>query len=95
MGLLNAGYQRILIVDFDGFLPVFYHPQLPPLMPTWPYATAWIIEAGSEWQCKTQRCEVGEESELPQSLLFLQHYLQNTSTFTIPGERAQWQWCRS
>ena len=95
MGLLNAGYQRILIVDFDGFLPVFYHPQLPPLMPTWPYATAWIIEAGSEWQCKTQRCEVGEESELPQSLLFLQHYLQNTSTFTIPGERVQWQWCRS
>lgn len=95
MGLLNAGYQRILIVDFDGFLPVFYHPQLPPLMPTWPYATAWIIEAGSEWQCKTQRCEVGEESKLPQSLLFLQHYLQNTSTFTIPGERAQWQWCRS
>ncbi|MDK7227501.1 beta-ketoacyl synthase chain length factor, partial [Lactobacillus iners] len=45
MCLLQAGYQRVLMVDFDGFLPEFYHPRLPPQMPTWPYAVAFVIEA--------------------------------------------------
>ncbi|VUT01713.1 hypothetical protein SB6421_00782 [Klebsiella huaxiensis] len=96
MGLLQAGYQRVLMVDFDGFLPEFYHPQLPSDMPTWPYATAWVIEAGSEWQCQTQRQSVpSEETALPQSLLFLRHYLQHTNAFTLPGERVQWLWSRA
>lgn len=95
MALLQAGYQRVLMVDFDGFLPEFYHPQLPPAMPTWPYAVAWVIEAGSQWRCKAQRHDAVEESTLPQSLLFLQYYLQNARAFTLPGERVQWQWSRS
>ncbi len=95
IGLLNAGYERILMVDFDGFLPEFYHPLLPPMMPTWPYATAWVIEAGSEWRCTAVRHEPREETELPQSLLFLQHYLQSAATFILPGERVEWQWSRS
>lgn len=96
MGLFQAGYQRVLMVDFDGFLPEFYHPQLPSDMPTWPYATAWVIEAGSEWQCQTQRQSVpSEETALPQSLLFLRHYLQHADAFTLPGERVQWLWSRA
>ncbi len=43
---LQAGYQRVLMVDFDGYLPEFYHPQLSPEMPTWPYALALVIETG-------------------------------------------------
>ncbi|WEF28399.1 beta-ketoacyl synthase chain length factor [Klebsiella aerogenes] len=95
MGLLQAGYQRVLMVDFDGFLPEFYHPQLPPAMPTWPYAAAWVIESGNEWHCEARRHETGAEPPLPQSLLFLQHYLQNARTFTLPGERMQWRWSRA
>lgn len=93
--LLQAGYQRILMVDFDGFLPEFYHPQLPPNMPTWPFAIALVIEAGNTWRCETQRHCAGEETALPQSLLFLQHYLQNADAFTLPGERVQWRWSRA
>ena len=92
IGLLQAGYQRVLMVDFDGFLPEFYHPQLPPDMPTWPFAVALVIESGDSWQCETRpHCGRGETT-LPQSLLFLQHYLQDARAFTLPGERVQWQW---
>ncbi|NYY06448.1 beta-ketoacyl synthase, partial [Escherichia coli] len=34
----------------------------------------------------------GNETTLPQSMLFLQHYLQNVDTFSLPGERVQWRW---
>ncbi|EFE3484325.1 beta-ketoacyl synthase chain length factor, partial [Escherichia coli] len=94
LSLLQAGYQRVLMVDFDGFLPEFYHPQLPAEMPTWPYAVALVIEAGDEWQCETQSAIAGNETTLPQSMLFLQHYLQNADTFSLPGERVQWRWSR-
>ncbi|VDR24080.1 Uncharacterised protein [Raoultella terrigena] len=95
MCLLQAGYQRVLMVDFDGHLPEFYHPYLPPAMPTWPYALALVIEAGEEWRCSTQRAAPGEEVGLPQSLQFLRHYLQESQAFTLAGERLQWQWSRS
>jgi len=95
IGLLHAGYQRVLLVDFDGFLPEFYHPRLPANMPTWPYAMALVCEAGSGWQCQTQTAHAGAETALPQSLLFLQNYLQNADAFTLPGERVQWHWSRA
>lgn len=94
ISLLQAGYQRVLIVDFDGFLPEFYHPQLPTNMPTWPFAVALVIEAGETWQCETRSHNPTDETTLPQGLLFLQHYLQDTGRFTLPGERVQWQWSR-
>ena len=90
--LLQAGYQRVLMVDFDGALPAFYHPHLPPEMPVWPYAVALVIEQGNALCCETQPQPACQETSLPQSLLFLQHYLQGGATFTVPGERVQWQW---
>lgn len=91
LSLLQAGYQRVLMVDFDGFLPEFYHPQLPSNA-DWPYAVALVIEAGDDWQCETQSAIAGNETTLPQSMLFLQHYLQNVDTFSLHGERVQWRW---
>lgn len=94
IGLLQAGYRRVLMVDFDGFIPEFYHPKLPPEMPLWPFAVALVIESGNTLQCETHPQSANSESTVPQSLLFLQHYLQDTDTFTVPGERMQWQWQR-
>lgn len=93
--LLQAGYQRVLMVDFDGALPVFYHPHLPPDMPVWPYAVALVIEKGDALCCETQPQPARQELPLPQSLLFLQHYLQGVAGFTVPGERTDWLWSRS
>ncbi|HEY3984551.1 beta-ketoacyl synthase chain length factor [Cedecea sp.] len=93
--LLQAGYQKVLMVDFDGQLPTFYHPHIAPQMPTWPYAVALVFEAGSSLRCSTQKSEATGEPTLPQSLLFLQHYLNDCSAFTLPGERVEWQWSRA
>ena len=94
MGLLQAGYQRVLMVDFDGFLPEFYHSQLPTAMPTWPYATAWVIESGGEWQCRPSAMMPFLKAPTAKPAV-LRHYLQNSRTFTLPGERVQWRWSRA
>lgn len=94
ISLLHAGHQRVLMVDFDGALPAFYHPALPPAMPTWPWAVAMVFEAGNTMTCATSPGGDDVEPALPQSLQFLQHYLNNTPQFTLSGEAAQWRWSR-
>ena len=94
LSLLHAGYSRVLLVDFDGVLPAFYHAGLPPQMPVWPYALALVIEAGDLLCCETRGGSEGEEPALPQSLQFLRHYLNDAPQFTLSGERLQWQWTR-
>lgn len=93
--LLQAGYRRVLMVDFDGMLPGFYHSGLPPQMPTWAWAVALVFEAGDALRCTTQSRSDGVEPPLPQSLQFLQHYLNDEAEFTIAGEKVQWCWSRS
>ena len=92
--LLQAGHKRVLMVDFDGTLPAFYHPGLPENMPTWAYAVALVFEAGNAWQCASQPSPAANEPELVQSLQFLQHYLNNDAHFSIAGERMTWHWSR-
>ena len=60
LSLLHAGYSRVLLVDFDGVLPAFYHAGLPPQMPVWPYALALVIEAGDALCCETHRESTGK-----------------------------------
>ncbi|MBB1202097.1 beta-ketoacyl synthase [Enterobacteriaceae bacterium 89] len=95
VSLLQAGYQRVLMVDFDGNVPEFYHPDLASSMPTWAYAVALVFEAGNGLQCATSSGGSEEESGLPQSLTFLRHYLRDDSQFTIEGEVSHWNWCRA
>jgi hypothetical protein len=94
MCLLQAGYQRVLLVDFDGALPAFYHPALPAQMPTWAYATALVIETGDALHCTTTPDGGSQEPPLAQSLQFLQHYLNAAPSFAIDGERLRWHWRR-
>ncbi len=93
--LLQSGYQRVLMVDFDGSLPEFYHPMLPKNMPVWPYAAAFVFEVGNGFACSSQRGGDGDEPVFPQSLQFLQHYLSDQQQFMISGEKLQWFWSRS
>ena len=95
LSLLQAGYSRILLVDFDGALPAFYHPDLPPSLPTWPFAVALVIEAGNTLRCETRSASDGTEPPVPQSLVFLQHYLNDEPEFVVSGERLLWQWTRA
>lgn len=92
---LQAGYKRVLMVDFDGNLPAFYHPGLNPDMPTWAYAVALVFEAGESLHCTSEAVAFDGEPPLPQSLQFLQHYLREVPAFEIAGERLNWRWSRA
>ncbi|MCU6665036.1 beta-ketoacyl synthase chain length factor [Silvania hatchlandensis] len=94
LSLMHAGYARVLMVDFDGALPDFYHSALPSPMPTWPFALALVLEAGETLHCETRPGSPGTEPPLAQSLLFLRHYLRHDPQFAIAGERLLWQWTR-
>lgn len=95
VSLLQAGYQRVLMVDFDGALPEFYHADVPAGMPRWPYACAMVFEAGDALTCTTRPGGSDEEHGLPQSLTFLRHYLNCDRQFTLDGEVLDWCWSRA
>lgn len=94
--LLHAGYSRVLLVDFDGTLPDFYHPDLPAGMPTWPWALGLLLEAGDSLSCSTTAAaQPAHEPALPQALQFLGCWLRHQAAFTVPGERLDWHWSRA
>lgn len=89
--LHNAGYQQVLLVDFDGAIPDFYHPHLPADTLHTPYAVALLLAAGQDCRC----CSVAgnlQAAALPQSLLFLHAQLARKPLFTLSGDRLSWQW---
>ncbi|WP_294901452.1 beta-ketoacyl synthase chain length factor [Tatumella sp. UBA2305] len=91
--LLSSGYKKVLLVDFEGEVPDFYREKTPV---SWAYATAFIVESGDEYQCKSARqksvSESAPEKILPQSLQFLYSLLRRENQFTISGEDTDWQW---
>ncbi|MCQ5469174.1 beta-ketoacyl synthase chain length factor [Pantoea brenneri] len=91
--LHQAGYQQVLLVDFEGLLPDYYLPWLAENPLNAPYAVALLLAAGDEWRCHSQP-QPGEmiPAALPQSLCFLQQSLAGTTQFSLPGERLQWHW---
>lgn len=92
----HAGYNRVLLVDFDGALPDFYQPYLDAGEHNTPFAVALLLEPGVQIQAcslplldkKPSENEVG----LAQSLAFLHAWLSQTPKFTLRGERLLWQW---
>ncbi|WP_343551838.1 beta-ketoacyl synthase chain length factor [Pantoea sp.] len=90
--LHQAGYQQVLLVDFDGSVPDYYHPWLPETeLFNVPYAVALLLRAGDQLRCAAQPGEALAEA-LPQSVQMLAALLRNTPRFTIAGERHQWRW---
>ena len=93
--LHSAGYQQVLLVDFDGAIPDFYHPHLPSDALHSPWAVGLLLATGDECRCVSLPAGNKEAGGLPQSLLFLHAYLAQTRAFTLKGDRLDWQWeCR-
>ncbi|MCX3309374.1 beta-ketoacyl synthase chain length factor [Pantoea vagans] len=94
--LHQAGYQQVLLVDFDGIVPDYYLPWLSEPCVNIPYAVALLLRAGEELYC-TGRVGKEERAEprLPQSLHFLQQWLAASPAFSLPGERLTWHWERN
>lgn len=93
--LHQAGYQQVLLVDFDGAIPDYYLPWLPESAGQPPYAVGLVLAVGDSVRC-TARPQTGPQPcALPQSLAFLHGMLSDASEFTLPGERMNWRWEKS
>lgn len=94
--LHQAGYQQVLLVDFDGVVPDYYLPWLAEQRVNFPYAVALLLRGGKQLHC-TGHAGVDERAEtrLPQSLRFLQQWLAASPTFSLAGERLTWHWERN
>ncbi|AJJ17521.1 MULTISPECIES: beta-ketoacyl synthase chain length factor [Yersinia] len=90
MGMLAGGAERVLLVDFDGAIPDFYHSQTSPI--GLPYALALLLTAGDDLQCECISKVDVSEPKLPQGLNFLRNWLSEKSSFVIQGQHNNWQW---
>ncbi|MEQ2024417.1 beta-ketoacyl synthase chain length factor [Xenorhabdus szentirmaii] len=98
--LLHVGHRNVLLVDFDGVIPNFYHNAIPANTPTYPFAVALLLEQGPPLLCQKQvHCDpnvssLRTASPLPQSLQFLHGWLRGDKNFSVSGEHCQWNWSR-
>ncbi|MEN4977975.1 beta-ketoacyl synthase chain length factor [Erwinia billingiae] len=93
--LHSAGYHQVLLVDFDGAIPEFYHPHVAEGAMHSPYAVALLLAAGDACCCQSSPANNQEAGGLPQSLLFIHAWLARTCAFTLKGDRLNWAWeCR-
>jgi len=94
--LHQAGYQQVLLVDFDGIVPDYYLPWLAEQRVNFSYAVALLLRAGEQLHCTGRTGgEEKAETRLPQSLHFLQQWLAASSIFSLAGERLTWHWERN
>ncbi|KAA9001944.1 beta-ketoacyl synthase chain length factor [Affinibrenneria salicis] len=92
--LHGAGYERVLLVDFDGDIPAFYQDWIPPQMPRYPYAVALMLARGAALTCESCGSATREEPAMAQSLQFMQALLAGKRSFAIGGDRINWRWTR-
>lgn len=90
--LHQAGYPRVMLVDFDGAVPDYYLPWLPEGRAKLPYAVALLLIQGEDLQCETRPVPGEDAALLPQSLAFLHGVLSDAARFCYAGERQTWCW---
>ncbi|XBS70895.1 beta-ketoacyl synthase chain length factor [Acerihabitans sp. KWT182] len=93
--LQAAGYEQVLLVDFDGAIPAFYQDRISAQMPHYPYAVAIILTQGNTLACESSGADITDEAQeasMAQSLQFLHAVLAKRRRFVIPGERMVWRW---
>lgn len=94
LSLLHGGHKCVLFVDFDGAIPDVYQPVLPDGTPFPPYACALVLTKGTQWSCTAQPVvpASSEQSNLPQSLQFLNGLLNAQNQFHVTGDTHRWNW---
>ena len=103
--LFAKGYDRVLLVDFDGNIPGYYKKYLGEVR--FPYVAGFVLTPDKQWLCNTkdtkiQRAEVQQvhtetsakdgDVFIPDSLKFLHLILRREETFTLIGMRQLWCW---
>lgn len=89
--ILHHGNKKVLLVDFDGFVPETYQKQINYHVPA--YAVGYILTSGDQLSCQS----IDKSSQVyqpiyPQSIAFLHAYLCKQKHFIIQGNSQDWQW---
>lgn len=91
--ILSAGSKTVLLIDFDGFVPEAYHATQDSAHQVASYAVGFLLKKGKLLSCQSiETTEQTVAANLPQSLLFLKHWLNKTPDFAIKGFQHYWQW---
>lgn len=90
--LHHAGYNNVLLVDFDGSIPAFYDAVIPTHMPRYPWALALLLKRGDALSCEMTVSTSASEPSVPQALQFLHAWLSGQRQFTVAGAYRDWQW---
>ncbi|WP_392558863.1 beta-ketoacyl synthase chain length factor [Orbus mooreae] len=89
--LLKQGYNRILLIDFDGSLPNIYQTQVNSSVSA--YAMGIILTPGNTISIEaTKKYSPQYQTQYPQSLAFLHGFLSKKQTFMLQGYFHDWQW---
>lgn len=91
--MLHSGKNKVLLIDFDGNVPAAYRSRLLFYQDGLIYALGMVIMKGNSCICQQQiKSDSSVVESLPQSLIFLKHYLLKKKSFNVVGCRTQWQW---
>lgn len=90
--LLTDGHKKVLLVDYDNSIPSFYLPHLTTDLPNYPYVVGLVLEKGDELTCQSIEHAPPQHSNTPQSIAFLNAWLQEHKSFSLDGEQNRWQW---
>ncbi len=85
--------HKVMVIDFDQPLPELYKEYETQVYSD--YALGLVLSQGSAYSLNRETSNVeSQETPLPQGLLFLQHYLNNQSSWQISGKRQTWSWVK-
>jgi hypothetical protein len=88
--LASSDAKRVLLVDFDGVVPEVYQSFSPANY--YPYAVAFLLEAGDTLSFQPESLSSSTQRAEPQSLIFLRAWLNQQVEFVVPGVRQNWRW---
>lgn len=92
---LQADKKKVLLVMFDGIVPLHYQPYLVAEEISEPYALAMVITQGEQWQLSWTECVEQKNTKAPDGLQFLQKFYQKQSHFCLVSDTQQWQFTRN
>ena len=85
--------HKVMVIDFDQPLPELYKEYETQVYSD--YALGLVLSQGSAYSLNRETSNIeSQETPLPQGLLFLQHYLNNQSSWQISGKRQTWSWVK-
>lgn len=84
-GMLSAGLERILLIDFESSLPSYLGERFPKGIPFFPYSIGLVMVRGEDLSIGADFKNVINEPQEPSSIQFMRAYRQKKTQWTTCG----------